>query len=307
MRILFAGSPSVALPTLRALIKDGHNIVGVLSQPAKPVGRSRVITPTEVVQFAQAQQLPVFTPNTPEELDQVLALSQPDIAIVLAYGRILPPSALAAIPLGWWNIHFSLLPRWRGAAPVQHALLAGDETTGISLFRIVAELDAGPVFDSSEHPVAPHDTSGSLLEKLSQLAPALVEKLLGAAKNGHPPVTDQAGESSVAPKFSSDAGVLALSVSAAEVYRQFRAVTPEPGATLRRSDNQAVVKILRCWEHRDASRLDPGELLVAAGELLLGTASTALVLDEVQPAGKRAMPGVDWFRGLPPGVELHGA
>jgi methionyl-tRNA formyltransferase len=307
MRILFAGSPSVALPTLGAMIKDGHNIVGVLTQPAKPVGRAGVITPTEVARFATEHQLPVFTPATPQELDQVLALSQPDIAIVLAYGRILPPAALAAIPLGWWNIHFSLLPRWRGAAPVQHALLAGDQTTGISLFRIVPELDAGPVFELIEHPIAPHETSGSLLEKLSQLAPALVQRLLGAAKNGHPPVTEQVGESSVAPKFGQDAGVLALSGSAAEVYRHFRAVTPEPGATLRRSDNQAVVKILRCWEHRDASRLDPGELLVASGELLLGTASTAVVLDQVQPAGKRAMPGVDWFRGLPTGVELHGA
>jgi methionyl-tRNA formyltransferase len=307
MRILFAGSPSVAVRTLDALLGSGHEVVGVLTQPAKPVGRRRVITPTEVAQFAVSKGVPVFTPNTTAELQEVVTDLAPDVAIVVAYGRILTKDSLESVPLGWWNVHFSLLPRWRGAAPVQHALLAGDENTGISLFRIVPELDAGPVFASKPHPIGAHDTTGSLLEKLSHLAPALVEDLLAACQSGPPPVTDQVGAVTLAPKLDSRAGALTLSHSATEVYRHFRAVTPEPGATLVRGDNNTAVKILRCWDHRDASRLDPGELVVAGGELLVGTGTTALVIDEIQPAGKRAMAGLDWYRGLPEGVRLNGA
>jgi len=307
MRILFAGSPGVALPTLTSLLQGDHTVVGVLSQPAKPVGRAGVITPTEVAKVASDNNLPLYTPRTPDELREALGECEPDIAIVVAYGRILPADALSAVPRGWWNVHFSVLPRWRGAAPVQHAVLAGDDATGLSVFKIVPELDAGPVFSSLSHPIAPHDTTGTLLEKLSQVAPEAVHALLSACETGEPSVSEQRGDVSFAPKFAPDAGFLTLGASASDVYRQFRAVTPEPGATLKRTDTHALVKILRAWDHRDASRLDPGELIVAGGELLIGTGSTALVLDLVQPAGKRAMPGVDWFRGLPAGVELYGA
>jgi len=297
----------VAVPTLRALHEEGHDVCGVLSQPAKPFGRNRIVTPTPVAEYARSVQIPVYTPENSDAIKQAIEALEPDIAIVVAYGTILEQPVLDAVALGWWNVHFSLLPRWRGAAPVQHSLLAGDTQTGITVFRIVEKLDAGPVFASLTQPIAPHDTAGSLVEKLSVVAPAVVIELLSACKKGEPTVIEQVGEVTFAPKLVREQGRLDLEQSVEHVYRRFQAVTPEPGATLVRSDNQSVLKVMQCWPQREGPSLAPGSLAVREGELLVGTATSALVLGLVQPAGKRVMPGVEWFRGVSSGVVLGGA
>jgi methionyl-tRNA formyltransferase len=228
----------------------------------------------------------------------------PDVAIVVAYGRILDTQALESVAGGWWNVHFSLLPRWRGAAPVQNAILAGDTETGVTLFRIVEELDAGPVAAAVAHPVNAYDTSGTLLQKLSLVAPGIVVDFLNQGVPETVSATEQIGEPTYAPKFPPGFGQLDLRMELGELYRHFRAVTPEPGAYLIRQDNGSVVKVLSGWADPDFHPLEPGELLKAPLGILVGTGSVPFVLERVHPAGKKPMAATDWFRGLPQGVRI---
>jgi methionyl-tRNA formyltransferase len=236
-------------------------------------------------------------------LDAVKEFS-PDVAIVVAYGRILDTQALESVAGGWWNVHFSLLPRWRGAAPVQFTVLAGDTETGVTLFRIVEELDAGPVTAAVAHPVNAYDTSGTLLQKLSLVAPGLVMDFLNQGNPATASATEQIGEATYAPKFPHHFGQLDLRMEMGELYRHFRAVTPEPGAYLIRQDNGTVVKVLSGWPDPDFHPLEPGELLKAPLGILVGTGGVPFVLERVHPAGKKPMAATDWFRGLPEGVRI---
>lgn len=304
MKVLFAGSPDVALPTLRALHESDHTVVGVVTQPPAPVGRKQELVPTAVGSYALEHGLALRTPDSPAELLDLVVEFSPDVAVVVAYGRILDQPSLESISGGWWNVHFSLLPRWRGAAPVQHAILAGDTETGITLFRIVPELDAGPVAAAVSHPVNPHDTAGTLLHKLSLVAPGLVLDFLNHGHPANATLTEQVGEAIYAPKLPSGFGHLDLRTEVSEVYRHFRAVTPEPGAFLRRADTGATVKVLSGWVDPDFHPLEPGELLKAPVGILVGTGSVPFVLERVHPAGKKPMAATDWFRGLPEGVRI---
>lgn len=306
MRVLFAGSPAVAVPTLEAIHDAGHNIVGVVSQPPRPVGRTRSLTPTAVAARAAQLGLDVHTPSSPDGLSEVVQGLQPDVAIVVAYGRILRQRDLDAIPGGWWNVHFSLLPRWRGAAPVQHALLAGDEVTGVTVFRIVEQLDAGPIALTEEVSIAAHDTAETLLKTLGERAPRLVLALLRQVVEGAVVTRAQEGSVTFAPKLGFDDVRLDLHQAAHELYRRIQALTPEPGATLLRTDTHTPIKLKGVWPEPHVRGLAPGELKVVDKNLVVGTGDVALVLDLVQPAGKRDMTGLEWFRGLPTGVMLSG-
>jgi len=304
MKVLFAGSPEVALPTLRALQDSGHTVVGVLTQPPAPVGRKQLLVPTAVGAFALEHGLPVRTPRSSADVLDAVKEFSPDVAIVVAYGRILDTQALESVAGGWWNVHFSLLPRWRGAAPVQFTVLAGDTETGVTLFRIVEELDAGPVTLAVAHPVNAYDTSGTLLQKLSLVAPGLVMDFLNQGNPATASATEQIGEPTYAPKFPHHFGQLDLRMEMRELYRHFRAVTPEPGAYLIRQDNGTVVKVLSGWPDPDFHPLEPGELLKAPLGILVGTGGVPFVLERVHPAGKKPMAATDWFRGLPEGVRI---
>ena len=304
MKVLFAGSPEVALPTLRALQDSGHTVVGVLTQPPAPVGRKQLLVPTAVGAFALEHGLPVRTPRSSADVLDAVKEFSPDVAIVVAYGRILDTQALESVAGGWWNVHFSLLPRWRGAAPVQFTVLAGDTETGVTLFRIVEELDAGPVTVAFAHPVNAYDTSGTLLQKLSLVAPGLVMDFLNQGNPATASATEQIGEATYAPKFPHHFGQLDLRMEMGELYRHFRAVTPEPGAYLIRQDNGTVVKVLSGWPDPDFHPLEPGELLKAPLGILVGTGGVPFVLERVHPAGKKPMAATDWFRGLPEGVRI---
>lgn len=306
MRVLFAGSPDVAIPTLDALQNSRHEIVGVITQPAKPIGRKRVLSPTAVGERAEELGLRLFTPEDGTELLEAVEEVSPDVAVVVAYGKILTPALLRSVPEGWWNTHFSLLPRWRGAAPVQHALLAGDETTGVTLFRIVDEVDAGPIALSKQHRIAPHDTAASLLRTLGVLAAPLAVELLEKLSRGTLELVDQEGEITFAPKLAGSDAFLDFRESIAAVYRRFQAVTPEPGATCRRIDTGTEIKVRRAWPEISVAGIKPGHLEVLGTQVVVGTSDHALVLDRLQPAGKREMTGMEWYRGLPPGVVLAG-
>lgn len=303
MRVLFAGSPRASVGTLSALHASGHTVVGVLTQPPKPFGRKKELRGTPVFDSALANGIPLATPQSAEGIAQVAADFRADIAIVIAFGRILTPAALATVPGGWWNVHFSRLPDLRGAAPVAHTVLRGDSVTAVTLFKIVEELDAGPIVACRSLPVSPFDTAGTLLSTMAAVVPDMVLDFLDSP--GNFPEQEQEGPVTFAPKFPAGFGELNLAKRAVEVHQLFRAVTPEPGAFVRRVDTGAVVKILSAWTDPDYHHVLPGEILKAPLGILVGTATNPLVVERVHPAGKKPMEALDWFRGLPGGVRFE--
>lgn len=302
MRVLFAGSPQVAVPTLQALLKSPHTVVGVLTQPPRPQGRKKVLTATPVALAAEAAGVPVATPQDSEGILEAVQSWQPDVAFVVAYGRLLARAELESVPGGWWNLHFSLLPRWRGAAPVPYAIAAGDAATGMSIFQIGTGLDTGPVASTVRYPIAPHDTTNTVLTKLSELAPTQVLDFLDDLERGAVQVSAQSGEVSFAPIPSGSVGEMSWKSPVAELYNRFRAWHEEPGCYSFRSDTDQRVNILEAWPDYERAGLEPGQILRADEGVAVGTGTTPLMLGRVQPAGKGAMSATDWLRGLPSGV-----
>ncbi|ROS54387.1 methionyl-tRNA formyltransferase [Frigoribacterium sp. PhB24] len=303
MRLVFAGSPAAAVPSLTALADGPHEVVAVLTRDDTPQGRKRVLTPTPVAVEADRLGLRVvkarrITPEVTAELSTLEA----DLGVVVAYGALLREPLLGAPRLGWINLHFSLLPAWRGAAPVQRSLMAGDAVTGAAVFQLVPELDAGDVYGTLERPLDGTETAGSLLAELAQTGSALLVDVVARLADGTAVPRPQTGEVTLAPKLTLADGVLDASRSAAELISRFRGVTPEPGA---RVDLDGVG--LKITEARvtsgDEAPLEAGRLESRGRRLLLGTASSPVELVRVQPAGKKEMPAADWWRGLPAGVD----
>lgn len=311
MRLLFAGTPEVALPSLDALLESPHEVVAVLTRPDAPAGRGRRLVPSPVRRRAQEAGVPVLTPGSlrdPAVVAELTAL-QADLAPVVAYGALLPPAVLAVPRHGWVNLHFSLLPAWRGAAPVQHAVLHGDEVTGASTFRIEEGLDTGPVYGTLTETVRAQDTSGDLLARLATAGAGLLRATVDGIADGTLVPVPQAGEGvSHAPRLSVEDARVRWDHPALAVDRRVRACTPAPGpwTTL---PGGARLKVGPVRLRADLAPLAPGEVHVTRTEVLVGTGSHPVQLTEVAPAGKRMMPAADWARGarLTPGALLGGA
>jgi methionyl-tRNA formyltransferase len=300
MRLVFAGTPEVALPSLRALLDSGrHEVVAVVTRPDAPSGRGRKLARSPVAALADQRGIEVLTPRKATDPDFLARLRElaPDCCPVVAYGGLLPQSALDIPPQGWVNLHFSLLPAWRGAAPVQAAVRNGDEITGASTFRIVRELDAGPVYGVLTEPVGPSDTAGELLARLAVAgADLMVSTMDGIADGSLRPVEQFADGVSYAPKITPADAKVDFSAPAMAVDRLVRAVTPDPGAWAAFRGERIKLGPVRI-EHSDLDQLKPGELLVDRSAVLVGTASQPVRLGEVQAQGKRRMPATDWARG----------
>jgi methionyl-tRNA formyltransferase len=303
MRIVYAGSPALAIAPLRALRDSGFDVVAVLSQPARPVGRKKVLTDTPVAQVAKEWDIPVFTPRSTGELAQALRETSPDLAIAVAYGRLIDEESLTIPTHGWWNIHFSLLPRWRGATPVQHSILHGDETTGITIFQMDKGLDTGPIVSQVEYQPLPFDTAGVQLHKMAELGASQLIDALNEIDSLE--LVEQVGEPSHAPKLSRSQGRINWASSSAEIDRVIRAVTPEPGAHTVVSDSGQTIAIIRAFPSPEALELSPGEISVVSGKVHVGTRDGAIVLDRLVPAGKTEMAAVDWCRGAGVGVSFE--
>ena len=305
MRLVFAGTPDPAVVALEALLASGHEVAAVVTRPDAPVGRGRHTEPSPVARVAAAAGLEVLKPvkvRDPEFLDRLRAIG-PDCCPVTAYGALLPQVALDIPPEGWVNLHFSVLPAWRGAAPVQHALLHGDEVTGATTFRIVKELDAGPVFGVLTEPVGPRDTSGDLLARLAVSGARLLIDTLDGIESGQLCALPQPEEGvSYAPKINPEDARVDWGQPAAAIDRLIRACTPEPGAWTEfdgaRLKLGPVEPATAGPTPAGAPSLAPGELLVSRRSVLAGTATDPVRLGLVQPPGKRAMPAADWARGL---------
>lgn len=307
MRVVFAGTPEAAVPSLSAILDSRHDLLAVLTRPDAPAGRGRKLSPSPVARLATVAGVEVLKPGRPGNPDFLARLTQirPDCAPVVAYGGLLPQAVLDVPKHGWVNLHFSLLPAWRGAAPVQHAVLAGDEVIGASTFRIEKELDAGPVYGVVTEQVRPTDTTGDLLSRLAHSGATLLVATLDGIEDGtlvaHPQPTDGI---SWAPKLSAADAEVDWSAPALRVDRLVRACTPDPGAWTTFRGQRLKLRPVR---------LDPQTADLAAGEMRadrddvrVGTGSHAVLLGEVQPPGRRAIPAADWARGarMNPGERL---
>ncbi len=296
LRVAFMGSPEFAVPTLKALLDRGHDVVCVYSQPPKPAGRGGKLRKTPVHQAAEAAGIEVRTPSslkTPEALAEFQALNL-DAAVVAAYGLILPQSILDAPRLGCLNVHASLLPRWRGAAPIHRAVLAGDAKSGVTIMQMVAALDAGPMLLTEEVTITPRMTSADLHDRLAELGgPALLCALEGLAAGTVTPVEQDESQVTYAAKLSKEEAPLDWTKPAQDLDRQIRAFTPWPGATLTVKDE--VVKVLDAEPDDGAGQ--PGEVLDDG--LLVACGTGALRLKKLQRPGKKAMAAEDLLRGWP--------
>jgi methionyl-tRNA formyltransferase len=295
-RIVFAGSPAVAVPSLAALVASGQDVVGVVTREDSPLGRRRVLTATPVAVAAEERGLPVIRANrlTGDAASRIAAL-EPDLGVIVAYGGLVREPLLSLPAHGWINLHFSLLPRWRGAAPVQHAILAGDELTGASVFRLVEGLDEGPVYGTLTQSIGAQETAGHLLVSLAESGAELLSRVVESIAAGTARAEAQEGDPTFAPKLTSADGRIDWSERASAIDHRIRAVTPEPGAST--TVDGAALKILGAALARDAAPRPPGRIEEEGGRILVGTASEPIELLEVQPAGKRLMPATDWWRG----------
>lgn len=299
MRLLFAGTPAVALPSLDALLASRHEVVAVLTRPDARAGRGRTLTPSPVKERALEAGLEVLAPATLKDAEVQARIAEiaPDAAPVVAYGNLVPPAVLGLPRHGWVNLHFSVLPAWRGAAPVQHAIIAGDEVTGASTFLLEAGLDTGPVLGTLTETIRPLDTSGDLLGRLADAGSGLLVKTLDALEEGIlTPVPQPADGVSLAPRLTTDDARVRWQHPAMAVDRRVRGCTPAPGAwtTLPDGARLGLGPVRLAPEVTD---LAPGAVRVGRGEVLVGTGTHAVRLGEVRPAGKRAMAAADWARG----------
>mgnify|MGYP001323248705 CR=1 FL=1 len=312
MRLVFAGTPAAAVPSLDALLNSRHEVAAVVTRPDAPAGRGLRVAPSPVAQRAERAGLEVLKPDRPGDPDFLARLAQiaPGCCPVTAYGALVPQRALDIPEHGWVNLHFSLLPAWRGAAPVQHAILRGDDVTGATTFRLVRELDAGPVFGVVTEPIRPADTAGDLLARLAMSGAELLVATIDGIETGALTARPQPADGvSLAPKITSADARVRWAQPAPAVSRQVRACTPSPGAWTELTgarlklgpfagidaDDQDVAD--QDPAGQDAA-LGPGELCVRGSRVLVGTATGPVRLGDVQPHGKRQMAAADWARGL---------
>ncbi|MFE7325853.1 methionyl-tRNA formyltransferase [Streptomyces sp. NPDC057565] len=300
MKLVFAGTPEVAVPALDALIaSDRHEVAAVVTRPDAPAGRGRRLVASPVAERAEEAGIEVLKPARPRDEDFLARLREiaPDCCPVVAYGALLPKIALDVPARGWVNLHFSLLPAWRGAAPVQHAVMAGDEVTGASTFLIEEGLDSGPVYGVLTEEVRPTDTSGDLLTRLAFAGAGLLAATMDGIEDGTLHAVPQPVDGvTLAPKIAVEDAEVQWSAPALRVDRVVRGCTPAPGAwTLFRGERLKLVQAVPVLDRAD---LAPGELSASKNHVYVGTGSHAVELLWVQPQGKKPMRAADWARGV---------
>lgn len=308
MRLVFAGTPATSVPSLDALLKSGHTVEAVVTRPDARSGRGLRLAPSPVAERAAEAGIEILRPERPSNPDFQARLREigPDCCPVTAYGALIPQAALDIPARGWVNLHFSVLPAWRGAAPVQHAILHGDDVTGATTFQIVRELDAGPVFGVLTEPVRPSDTAGDLLERLGVAGAELLVATLDGIESGALEARDQPPDGiSLAPKLTAEDAHVNWHDPAIAIGRRIRACTPEPGAW---TELHGVR--VKLWPVRlpadsapgssQPGPLAPGELAVLRNRVLAGTGTVPVQLGDIQAHGKRRMSAADWARGLRP-------
>ncbi|WP_382305651.1 methionyl-tRNA formyltransferase [Herbiconiux sp. UC225_62] len=295
MRVVFAGTPAVAVPSLQALAAR-QEVVAVVTRLDAPVGRKRVLTPSPVAVAAAEAGLPVIKTNRLDDsVTAQIASLDADLGVIVAYGGLVREPLLSTPRLGWINLHFSLLPRWRGAAPVQWAVMSGDTESGATVFQLRPGLDDGPIWSTTSTPIGPHETSGNLLSRLAVSGAEQLADTVDGIAAGRLSASEQVGDVTLAPKLTIDDARLDFTAGLDEVYARLRGVTPEPGAFT--EIDGVRVKILDAAPARDRARLDPGVVAADGQHVYVGTGGSPLELTTVHPAGKKPMAAADWWRG----------
>lgn len=297
MRIVFAGTPETALPSLEALVASRHDVVGVVTRPDAPAGRGRTLTPSPVALAAEAHGIEVLKPAKPSDPDFMARLRElaPDCVPIVAYGALIRREALDIPPFGWINLHFSVLPSWRGAAPVQRAIMAGDEVTGATVFSLVEQLDAGPVLGTITELIRADDTTADLLARLADWGSKLLVDVVDHIEDGDIAAVPQPEDNiSFAPKLSTDEARIDWVRPAFAVDRHIRGCTPAPGAWTTLAGERVKIGPAAI---SDESTLEPGRIAAGKHEVRVGTTTTDVVLGEVQAVGKKRMGAADWARG----------
>ncbi|MCU0279137.1 MAG: methionyl-tRNA formyltransferase [Candidatus Nanopelagicales bacterium] len=297
MRLVFAGTPEVAVVSLEALIASRHDVVAVVTRPDAVAGRGHRLTPSPVSRVAEEHGIPTLKPAKPNDPQFIAELQQyqPDCCPVVAYGALIPQPVLDIPAKGWVNLHFSLLPAWRGAAPVQRAVMAGDDVTGAAVFQLEAGMDTGPVFGVVTETIGPRDTSGDLLGRLAHSGAGLLVKVLDGIEDATVHAVPQSADGvSLAPKITVDDARVRWDDPALAVDRRIRACTPAPGAWTMLDDVKVKLQPVSIADES----LAPGQMKIEKARVLVGTLTQAVELGVVQPAGKKAMAATDWARGL---------
>lgn len=291
MRIGVAATPDVAIPTLNWLLQSEHEVVLIITQPDRPAGRGRILKQTVVADWANDHQIPVVKPENPKDL--IGRIEELDLVLTIGYGVLLPQNILDLPKYGFLNLHFSLLPAYRGAAPVQRALQNGETVTGVSVFQLDKGMDTGPVFVQQSLTIDPSWRSFELLQHLANLGPDVVNRTLRMIENGSTP-SEQVGEASIAPKVDKDEAKIDFSKEATVISNSIRAFTYEPGAwTVWKGEPFKVCATSITEVHTGK----PGEISVSDRSVIVGTGSGSLELLRVTPSGKREMDAIDWARG----------
>ncbi len=308
MRVIVVGTPAIAIPTLEALLASPHEVAAVVTRPDAPGRRGSDLIPSPLKARAVELGLDVLTPeraSAPEFVEEVRSLGC-DAAAVVAYGQILKPPLLNAVAIGWVNLHFSVLPAWRGAAPVQRAIMAGDEVTGASTFLIEEGLDTGPVIGALTEPIRPTDTAGDLLDRLALAgAPLMVDSLTALEDGTASPAPQPDEDVSYAHKLTRDDARIRWELPSHVVDRQIRGCTPAPGAWTTLPDGR-LAKIGPVRPRADLPGGAPGALREADGAIVVNSGTDPLEMSWIAPAGKGQMPAPAWWRGarLSPGSQL---
>ncbi len=303
LNIIFAGTPDFAAQHLDALLKTNHNIIAVYTQPDKPAGRGKKLTASPVKQLALEHDIPVYQPKTlrNEEAQAELATLNADVMVVVAYGLILPKAVLEAPRLGCLNVHGSILPKWRGAAPIQRSLWAGDAQTGVTIMQMDEGLDTGDMLHKVYCDITAEDTSGSLYDKLAQIAPSALIEVLDALETGKfVPEKQDENQTSHAKKLSKEEAKLDWQLSAEQLERNIRAFNPWPMAYLNTQDDKGNPQSIKIWkaEVLPHQNVEAGKILKAdKNGIQIATANGVLNLLELQPAGKKPMSAQDFLNG----------
>ncbi len=294
---MFAGTPEAAVPTLEALVASRHDVVAVITRPDAPAGRGRTLTASPVALAAEAHGIEVLKPAKPSDPEFMARLRElePACIPIVAYGALIRREALEIPEFGWVNLHFSVLPAWRGAAPVQRAIMAGDEVTGATVFSLVEELDAGPTLGTITELIRDDDTAETLLVRLAEWGSKLLVDVIDHIEDGDISAIPQPEENiSYASKLTTEDGRIDWKRPAFAINRHVRGCTPAPGAWTTFADQRLKVGPLTIAEDRT---LPPGQLAVGKRDVRVGTTTVDVILGDVQPVGKKPMPAADWARG----------
>lgn len=306
-RIVYAGTPAIAAEALRGIIEAGFDVVGVLTRPDAPRGRKRTPTPSPVAHTAHEAGIPVIKADQIDhEVSEQLSTWEPSLGIVVAYGALLPPTTLQIPTRGWVNLHYSDLPKYRGAAPVQHAILNDEPRTAATVFQLEAGMDTGPIHGRTEYRIPEMTSSGTALTELTDLGTQLLIELIPALLTGSSQPIEQSDQPSFAPKLTRNDAYIDPTQSAVQVANRINATIPEPGAWTRHGDTRIKFGVARAY----AGDVDApaGEVRTVDDSVIMATGDgRGVVLSQVQPAGKQMMNAADWLRGLQSPAHLGGA